>query len=97
MGAAMPAGSLFSGTTGTAARAAKEFGAAGTIGLLSQQVAPESPYAQLTLQTLPYLVKGGVSGLKERKQQNLLNEYKALLPEKDLGVFNEEKGPLAFN
>jgi hypothetical protein len=89
MGAAMPAGSLFSGTTGTAARAAKEFGAAGTIGLLSQQVAPESPYAQLTLQTLPYLVKGGVSGWKERKQQSLLNEYKALLPEKDLGIFNE--------
>lgn len=89
MGAAMPAGSLFSGTTGTAARAAKEFGAAGGIGLLSQQVANESPYAQLTMQTLPYLVKGGVSGLKERKQQSLLNEYKALLPEKDLGVFND--------
>lgn len=89
MGAVMPAGSLFSGTTGTAARAGKEFAAGGTIGLLSQQVAPESPYAQLTLQTLPYLVKGGVSGLKERKQQQLLNEYKSLLPEKDLGIFND--------
>lgn len=89
MGALTPAGSLFSGTTGTAARAGKEFLAGGTIGLLGQQVAPESPYAQLTLQTLPYLVKGGVSGLKERKQQQLLNEYKALLPEKDLGIFNE--------
>lgn len=89
MGAMTPAGSLFSGTTGTAARAGKEFLAGGTIGLLGQQVAPESPYAQLTLQTLPYLVKGGVSGLKERKQQQLLNEYKSLLPEKDLGIFNE--------
>lgn len=89
MGALTPAGSLFSGTTGTAARAGKEFLAGGTIGLLGQQVAPESPYAQLTLQTLPYLVKGGVSGLKERKQQQLLNEYKSLLPEKDLGIFNE--------
>ena len=89
MGAVMPAGSLFSGTTGTAARAGKEFAAGGTIGLLGQQVAPESPYAQLTLQTLPYLVKGGVSGLKERKQQQLLNEYKGLLPEKDLGIFND--------
>lgn len=89
MGAMAPAGSLFSGTTGTAARAGKEFLAGGTIGLASQQVAPESPYAQLTLQTLPYLVKGGVGGLKSRNQQKLLNEYKALLPEKDLGVFNE--------
>jgi hypothetical protein len=89
MGAMTPAGSLFSGTTGTAARAGKEFAAGGTIGLLGQQIAPESPYAQLTLQTLPYLVKGGVSGLKERKQQQLLNEYKSLLPEKDLGIFND--------
>lgn len=89
MGAVMPAGSLFSGTTGTAARAGKEFAAGGTIGLLAQQVAPESPFAQLTLQTLPYLVKGGVSGIKERKQQKLLDEYKSLLPEKDLGIFNE--------
>jgi hypothetical protein len=73
----------------TAARAGKEFAAGGTIGLLGQQVAPESPYAQLALQTLPYLVKGGVTGLKERKQQQLLNEYKSLLPEKDLGIFND--------
>jgi hypothetical protein len=88
MGAVMPAGSLFSGTTGTAARAAKEFGAGGTIGLLAQQVAPESPYAQLTLQTLPYLVKGGVEGLRNRSQQKLLNEYKNDLPQADLGIFN---------
>jgi hypothetical protein len=89
MGATMPAGSLFSGTTGTAARAAKEFGAAGTLGLLGQQVAPESPMAQLTLQTLPYLVKGGISGLKERNNQKVLNTYKNDLPSSDLGIFNE--------
>jgi len=89
MGAMTPAGSLFSGTTGTAARAGKEFAAGGAIGLMGQQVAEQSPYAQLILQTLPYLVKGGVNGLKERKQQNVLNEYKALLPEKDIDVFNE--------
>jgi hypothetical protein len=89
MGAMTPAGSLFSGTTGTAARAGKEFVAGGAIGLMGQQVANESPYAQLTLQTLPYLIKGGVGGLNNRKQQKLLNEYKALLPEKDLGVFND--------
>lgn len=88
MGAITPAGGLFSGTTGTAARAAKEFGAAGTIGLASQQVAEQSPYAQLTLQTLPYLVKGGIGGLKERKQRQVLNEYKTLLPESDLGIFD---------
>jgi len=89
MGAMSPAGSLFSGTTGTAARAGKEFAVGGAIGLAGQQVANESPYAQLALQTLPYLVKGGINGISARKQQNLLTEYKALLPEKDLGVFNE--------
>jgi hypothetical protein len=89
MGAMTPAGSLFSGTTGTAARAAKEFGTAGTLGLLSQQIAPESPMAQLTMQTLPYLVKGGISGLKERNNQKVLNTYKNDLPSSDLGIFNE--------
>lgn len=89
MTAISPAGSLFSGTTGTASRAAKEFAAAGGLGLLSQQVAEQSPFAQLTMQTLPYLVKGGIEGIKTRKQQEILNEYKSLLPEKDLGVFNE--------
>lgn len=89
MGALTPAGSLFSGTRSATGRAVGEFGVAGTAGLLSQMAAPESPYAQLTLQTLPYLIKGGANGLKERKQQTLLNEYKNLLPEKDLGIFNE--------
>lgn len=89
MGAMTPAGSLFSGTRSAAGRAAGEFGVAGTAGLLSQMVANESPYAQLTMQTLPYLFKGGVEGLKARKQQNIINEYKNLLPEKDLGIFNE--------
>jgi len=89
MGAMSPAGSLFSGTTGTAARAGKEFAAGGAIGLAGQQVANESPYAQLALQTLPYLVKGGINGISARKQQKLIGEYKSLLPEKDLGIFNE--------
>lgn len=89
MGAVLPAGSLFSGTRSAAGRAAGEFGVAGTTGLLSQQVAPESPYAQLVMQTLPYLFKGGIEGIKGRKQQNLINEYKKELPPSDLGVFNE--------
>lgn len=89
MTAVSPVGSLFSGTVGTGARTAKEFAAAGGLGLMAQQAAPESPYAQLTMQTLPYLVKGGIEGIKARKQQNILNEYKSLLPEKDVGIFNE--------
>lgn len=89
LGAAMPAGSLFSGTVGTGARAAKEFGAAGAIGLAAQQIAPESPYAQLAMQTLPYLVKGGLSGLKERSQQKVMDAYKKDLPSSDVGIFNE--------
>jgi len=39
---------------------AGEFGVAGSTGLLSQQVAPESPVAQLLLQSTPYVAKGGL-------------------------------------
>lgn len=39
---------------------AGEFGVAGTTGLLAQQVAPESPLAQLALQSTPYVAKGGL-------------------------------------
>jgi len=42
---------------------AGEFGVAGTTGLFAQQVAPESPLAQLTLQSTPYVLKGGVRQL----------------------------------
>jgi hypothetical protein len=38
---------------------AGEFGVAGSTGLFAQTVAPESPLAQLALQTTPYAVKGG--------------------------------------
>lgn len=37
-----------------------EFGIAGTTGLLSQQIAPESPLAQLAMGASPYVVKGGL-------------------------------------
>ena len=89
MGAITPAGSLFSGIKGAAPRAAAEFGAGGTIGLLSQQAAPESPYAQVAMQSLPYLIKGGLEGIKTRSQQKLLSQYQKDLPEADLGVFNQ--------
>lgn len=39
---------------------AGEFGVAGTTGLFAQQVAPDSPLAQLALQSTPYAVKGGL-------------------------------------
>jgi hypothetical protein len=83
-----PGSSLFKMAT-PARTAATEFTAAGTLGLLSQQVAPESAAAQLTMQTLPYLVKGGVSGYRAKAQQDKINEYKALLPEGDKNIFDE--------
>lgn len=89
MGGISPVGSLFSGIKGAVPRAAAEFGAGGTIGLLSQQVAPESPFSQLAMQTLPYLLKGSVQGLKTRSQQKLLEQYKKDLPESDVGIFNQ--------
>lgn len=44
----------------TPAGIAGEYGVAGTTGLFAQQVAPESPLAQLALQTTPLAVKGGL-------------------------------------
>jgi hypothetical protein len=88
MSAVAPGSSLF--RLGTPARTAgAEFTTAGTLGLLSQQVAPESPMAQLTLQTLPYLVVGGVRGYSAKGQQDKINEYKKLLPEGDKNIFDE--------
>ena len=40
---------------------AGEFGVAGGTGLLAQTVAPESPFAQLAIQSTPYAIKGGVT------------------------------------
>jgi len=88
MSVVAPGSSLFKMST-PARTAATEFTAAGTLGLLSQQVAPESMAAQLTMQTLPYLVKGGVSGYRAKAQQDKINEYKALLPEGDKNIFDE--------
>ena len=88
MSVVAPGSSLFRLST-PARTAATEFTAAGTLGLLSQQVAPESAAAQLTMQTLPYLVKGGVSGYRAKAQQDKINEYKALLPEGDKNIFDE--------
>lgn len=83
-----PGSSLFnlSSRTGTAAA---EFGTAGGLGLLSQQVAPESAGAQAVMQTLPYLVRGGVTGLQSKAQQKRIEEYRSLLPAKDANTFSE--------
>ena len=88
MSVVAPGSSLFRLSTPTRTVGA-EFATAGGIGLLSQQVAPESMAAQLTMQTLPYLVKGGVSGYRAKAQQDKINEYKSLLPEGDKNIFDE--------
>lgn len=83
-----PGSSLFNLST-PARTAAAEFSTAGGLGLLSQQVAPESAGAQVAMQTLPYLVKGGVTGFKSQAQQKKIDEYKKLLPSKDANTFSE--------
>ena len=88
MTAVAPSSSLFNLTT-PARTAAAEFTTAGGLGLLSQQVAPESMAAQLTMQTLPYLVKGGVSGYRSKAQQDKIKEYMNLLPKGDKNIFEE--------
>ena len=40
---------------------AGEFGVAGTTGVAAQQIAPDSPLAQLAVQASPYGIKGGVT------------------------------------
>jgi len=42
---------------------AGEFGVAGTTGLLSQQIAPDSPLAQVAMQASPYVAKGGLKSI----------------------------------
>jgi len=89
MGGITPAGSLFPNVASRGARMAGEFAVGGGLGLMGQQIAPESPYAQLAMQSLPYLVKGGLEGLKTRSQQKLLSQYQKDLPDSDLGIFNQ--------
>jgi len=84
----MPGAGLFNLST-PLRTAGAEFATAGGLGMLSQQVAPESMAAQLTMQTLPYLVKGGVSGYRSKVQQDKINEYKSLLPKGDQNIFEE--------
>lgn len=83
-----PGSGLFRMAT-PARTAGTEFAVGGGLGLLSQQIAPESMAAQLTMQTLPYLVSGGVSGYKSKAQQDKIKEYKSLLPEGDKNIFDE--------
>lgn len=83
-----PGSSLFNLST-PARTAAAEFSTAGGLGLLSQQAAPESAGSQIVMQTLPYLVKGGITGLKSQAQQKKIDEYKKLLPSKDANTFSE--------
>ena len=88
LSAMAPGSGLFNLST-PARTVAAEFGTAGTLGMLSQQVAPESIGGQVAMQTLPYLVKGGITGLRSRAQQQKIEEYKKLLPSKDANTFSE--------
>lgn len=88
MSAMAPGSSLFNLST-PARTAAAEFTTAGGLGLAAQQVAPESMGAQVSMQTLPYLVAGGVRGLRSQANQAAIDNYKALLPPKDANIFEE--------
>lgn len=80
-------GNLFKLAT-PARTAAAEFATAGGLGLLGQTVAPESAGAQLVMQSLPYLVKGGVQGLKTKAAEKRIAEYRDLLPQQDKNIFD---------
>lgn len=43
---------------------AGEFGVAGTTGVAAQQIAPDSPLAQLAIQASPYALRGGIMGAR---------------------------------
>lgn len=45
---------------------AGEFGVAGTTGVVAQQIAPDSPLAQLAIQTSPYVARGGIMAARSR-------------------------------
>lgn len=83
-----PGSSLINLST-PARTAAAEFTAGGGLGLMSQQVAPESMGAQVAMQTLPYMVKGGITGLRSKANQAAIDNYKAALPPKDANIFEE--------
>lgn len=68
--------------------AASEFAVSGGLGLLGQMAAPESAAAQLSMQTLPYLVKGGYQGLKNKSAERKIEEYRSLLPKMDQNIFD---------
>jgi hypothetical protein len=88
MSVAVPGSSLFKLST-PARTAASEFTVGSLLGTASQTIAPESPYAQVAVQSLPYLVKGGINSLKESSQQKKIDAYVKLLPEKDKNIFEE--------
>lgn len=62
---------------------AGEFAVGGTTGVLASQLAPESPLAQLAIQSSPYVLKGGLKA----------TESKLLTPEGAPGMFTKSKLP----
>lgn len=78
--AAMTAAGLPGLFSRTPVGVAGEFGVAGTTGLISQSIAPDSPLAQLAIQSSPYLVKGGLN-IAERKISAPIGQIPADLTE----------------
>ena len=59
---------------------AGEFVTGGSTGLLGQTVAPESPLAQVALQSSPYLLKGGILGTKSYAENKAIKNFVKDMP-----------------
>jgi hypothetical protein len=57
-----------------------EFLTGGSTGLMGQMVAPESPLAQVALQSSPYLLKGGILGSKSYAENKAIKDFVKDMP-----------------
>ena len=57
-----------------------EFLTGGSTGLMGQMVAPESPLAQVALQSSPYLLKGGILGTKSYAENKAIKNFVKDMP-----------------
>jgi hypothetical protein len=64
----------------TKAGVAGEFLTGGSTGLMGQMVAPESPLAQVALQSSPYLLKGGIVGAKSYAENKAIKDFVKDMP-----------------
>lgn len=66
-----------------------EFAIGGGAGLLGQQIAPESPLAQIGIQSLPYLIKGGVLGSRAYSENKTIQDFVKDIPPEQQNKFKE--------